>query len=147
MARILIIDDEESVRLAIRQMVEWAGHEAVEAANGERGVALQRENPADLIIADMIMPGKHGVDVVVELMRAYPEVPIIAISGGTWRDNVDYLPIARKLGVRLVLDKPFEMSRLLRAVCECLAADTPAGRVSQRHPGRDRASAVPDPRS
>lgn len=130
MALILIIDDEESVRLAIREMVESAGHQAVEAANGEQGIALQKESPADLVITDMIMPGKHGVDVIVELMRACPEVPIIAISGGRWRDNVDYLPIARKLGVRHIIDKPFEMSHLLEAVSECLAAGTPAGDAS-----------------
>lgn len=132
MARILIIDDEDSVRLAIRQMVEWAGHQAVEAATGEQGVALQRESPADLIITDMIMPGKHGIDVIVELMRASPEVPVIAVSGGKWRNNVDYLPIAQKLGVRHVLDKPFEMSQLLRAVSECLAAKTSIGQESPR---------------
>ena len=124
MARILIIDDEELVRHVMRRMVEWAGHEAVEAQNGEQGVALQNENPADLIIIDMIMPGRHGIDVIVELKRAHPDVSIVAMSGGKWGYNVDYLPIARKLGVRMVMDKPFEMSELLRVVRDCLTAPT-----------------------
>ena len=120
MARILIIDDEATVRLAIRQMVEWAGHEAVEAENGEQGVALQRESPTDLVIADMIMPERHGIDAVAEIMRNDPDVPVIAISGGAMMGNTDYLPIARKLGVRRILDKPFEMSQLLTAIRDCL---------------------------
>lgn len=120
MARILIIDDEATVRLAIRQMVEWAGHEAVEAENGEQGVALQRENPTDLVIADMIMPERHGIDAVAEIMRNDPDVPVIAISGGAMMGHADYLPIARKLGVRHILDKPFEMSQLLTAIRDCL---------------------------
>ena len=125
MARILIIDDEASVRLAIRRMLEWAGHEVLEAENGEQGVIMHRENPADLVISDMIMPGKHGIEVIGELRRAYRDISIIAISGGKWRNNVDYLPIARKLGVSHVLDKPFEMSELLNAVRESLATGTP----------------------
>ena len=75
MARILIIDDDESVRLAMRKMVERAGHEAVEAENGKQGVALQKASPADLVISDMIMPEKHGIDAVAEIMRNDPEVP------------------------------------------------------------------------
>ena len=114
MARILIIDDEESVLLSLQRMVEWAGHEVVVATDGAQGLALQRENPAELIITDMIMPGRHGLDVIAELRRTHPDVSIVTISGGKWRNNVDYLPLARKLGVRMVMDKPFDMSELLR---------------------------------
>ena len=125
MARILIIDDHLSLRLAIRQFVEWAGHEAVEAENGEQGIALQRENPADLVICDMIMPEKHGIDTVVEIMRIDPKVPVIAISGGAMLGHLDYLPIARKLGVRRIIDKPFGMSQMLAAISDCLEETPP----------------------
>ena len=125
MARILIIDDEVTVRLAIRKMVEWAGHEAVEAENGAQGVALQRESQADLVISDMIMPDKHGIDAVAEIMRMDPQVPVIAISGGAMLGNTDYLPIARRLGVRRILDKPFGMSQLLAAIRDCLDENPP----------------------
>ena len=125
MARILIIDDEVLIRLDIRQMVEQAGHEAVEAESGEHGVALQSESPADFVICDMIMPDKHGIEAISEIMLNDPDVPVIAISGGAMLGNTDYLPIARRLGVRRILDKPFGMSQLLAAIRDCLDENPP----------------------
>lgn len=82
MARILLIDDEEDLRSLLRQMLMQAGHEVFDAANGEDGLKLYRATPADLIITDILMPGKGGLDLLVELHRDYPQARVIAISGG-----------------------------------------------------------------
>ena len=82
MARILIIDDEEKFRKMLRQMLERAGHEVVEAPDGKEGVKLYREKLTDLIITDIFMPEKEGIQTIKELKRDFPEAKIIAISGG-----------------------------------------------------------------
>ena len=121
MARILIIDDEELVRLTLRDMLEQAGHDVVEAVNGEEGINLHRQNPADLIITDIIMPEKEGIETIMELRGDNSEVKIIAISGGGRMGDIDYLKFARHLGVQHVLAKPFGMNELQEAVLASLS--------------------------
>ena len=82
MARILIIDDEDDLRATLRQMLEQDGHEVSEAANGAHGLELYEKDSPDLIITDVIMPKKEGVETIIALHRSAPNLPIIAISGG-----------------------------------------------------------------
>ena len=119
MARILIIDDEEVVRMAIRKMMELAGYEIAEASDGEEGVRLYRQAPADLIITDIQMPRKNGVKVIQELRHDFPEVKIIAVTGHA----PEALSVARQLGVNHTFTKPFRMHELLEAVEELLEED------------------------
>lgn len=121
MARILIIDDEDELRSMLRQMLEQAGHEVAEAVNGAEGIALYERDAHDLIITDIIMPEKEGVETIIALRRTAPELPIIAISGGGRLDATDFLTMAKKLGARHTLTKPFRRDQLLEAVGECLA--------------------------
>ncbi len=122
-ARILIIDDDDELRSMLRQMLEQAGHEVTEAVNGAQGIQLYQQDRPDLIITDIIMPEKEGVETIIALRRADPDLPIIAISGGGRLDATDFLTMARKLGARRTLSKPFRRDQLFEAVGECLAED------------------------
>ncbi len=123
MARILIIDDEDELRSMLHQMLEQAGHEVTEAVNGAEGIQLYEQGRPDLIITDIIMPEKEGVETIIALRRADPDLPIIAISGGGRLDATDFLTMTKKLGARRTLSKPFRRDQLLEAVGECLAED------------------------
>ena len=116
MPRILIIDDEEQVRAVFKEMLERSGYEVFEAANGKEGLRLQREKSADLIITDIVRPEKEGLETIVELLREFPEVKIIAVSGGGRIGPALYLDVARKLGAACTLDKPVDLEKLLQAV-------------------------------
>jgi CheY-like chemotaxis protein len=81
MARILVIEDETDIRGVYRRLLEQAEHEVIEARDGDLGVKLHRKNPTDLIITDIIMPEKDGIETITEIRRDFPRVKIIAISG------------------------------------------------------------------
>src|SRR3989442_12400990 len=121
MTRILIIDDEAPVRDLLRQMLEKEGYEVVEAREGDIGIRLFCENPADLIITDILMPEKEGIETILELRKVFPQVKIIAISGGGRMRNLDGLPVAKAFGAVCTLAKPFERKELLEAVRAVLA--------------------------
>ena len=121
MARILLIDDEEIARYAVRQVLETGGHEVTEAENGNEGIALQKAQPFDLIVTDIIMPEKEGVETIIELKRDYPALPVIAISGGGRIRNQDFLALAKRYGADEFLAKPFSEEELLQCVDACLA--------------------------
>jgi DNA-binding NtrC family response regulator len=114
MATILIIDDEESVRLLLLSALRAAGHEVVETANGREGLALYRRKPTDLIITDIAMPEMNGLDMILELTRYFLDVKVIAISGlGREKNGLD---VAKLIGARRTMQKPFSMLQLLDAV-------------------------------
>ena len=114
MASILIIDDEESVRALLRSVLETAGYEVVEAANGRQGLERYRQRRADLVITDIAMPELNGLDMILELMHEFLHVKVIAISGVGGEQSV--LDAAKLLGARQTFQKPFGMPELLRAV-------------------------------
>lgn len=120
MARILVIDDEQLARFTMREILESAGHEVEEAKNGAQGIACQKSQPFDVVITDIIMPEKEGVQTIIELRRDYPTLPIIAISGGGRTRNLDFLKIAERYGAKRILAKPFSEEELLDAVGTCL---------------------------
>ena len=124
MARILIIDDDDALRGVIAQNLEYAGHTVVQAADGRQGVDLFHTTPLDLVLTDLVMPGKEGVETIIEIHREKPELPIIAMSGGMPRSNM-YLDIAAKLGARRALAKPFTPQDLIKAINEVLAEPPP----------------------
>ncbi len=121
MAHILVIDDEEMARFTVRDMLEAAGHQVIEAINGDEGVALQHVHAFDLVITDMIMPKKEGVETVIELKQANPDQKIIAISGGGRTRNMDFLQMAEQFGADRILAKPFTEDELLESVDTCLS--------------------------
>ena len=121
MARILIIDDEAMIRNLLTQMFEREGHEAVAASSGKSGLKIQREHPADLIITDIIMPEKEGLETIMELRRDFPDVKIIAMSGGGKIKSESYLQMAKTLGAIKSIAKPFQRNELLKTVQELLS--------------------------
>lgn len=121
MSRILIIDDEQPIRTLLRMLFEREDHEVVEAQNGNDGLSLYREHPADLVITDLIMPEKEGIETIMDLRREFPDAKIIAISGGGDIGVAnDYLPIAKAMGVERIFSKPLGLTEMLDAVREVL---------------------------
>lgn len=114
MATILIIDDEESIRVLLRSALEGAGHEVTEAVNGRDGIELYRQRPINLIITDILMPQMNGLDMLLELTREFLNAKVIAISGAEEDRNV--LDVAKLLGARQTFKKPFSTADLLSAV-------------------------------
>ena len=104
----------------LRQMLEREGYEIMDAPGGKEGLKLYRENPIDLIITDIIMPDKEGIEIIMVLRRQFPDVKIIAISGGGRLDPEQYLRIAKSLGVQYTLAKPVEREELFKAVRDLL---------------------------
>lgn len=116
MARILIIDDEAPVRNMLRQMLEKEGYEVAEAEDGKVGMRRYAEHPPDLVITDILMPEKEGIETILALRKADPGVKIIAISGGGRTGRLDVLPVAKAFGALRTLAKPFTRDELLGAV-------------------------------
>jgi|GEM_PF-106762 len=121
MARILVIDDEPSVRDLLNSMLSNEGYEVMEAANGEMAIKLLHERPADLVVTDLIMPEKEGIETIMDLRRDFPDVKIIAMSGGGIIEAQDYLGMALGMGAHRVFEKPFRVADMLNAVRELLA--------------------------
>ena len=121
MAKILLIDDDEPVRLVTRRFLEGAGHDVTEARNGREGVDLYHSGPVDLVITDMIMPEQEGVETVRKLLDESPRLKIIAISGGGRAHFTGFLGVAKALGAKHTLEKPYTRDQLLEAVDRVLA--------------------------
>ena len=120
MARILIIDDEPQIRSMLKLMLEREGYEVVEAPDGVEGIEVYRQNPADLIITDLIMPNKDGIGMIIDLKKEFPDVNIIAMSGGGLNKPDGYLKGAKKLGAACTLTKPIDREEMLKAVNDIL---------------------------
>jgi CheY-like chemotaxis protein len=120
MKRILVIDDDVQVRQMLKQTLERAGYEVVDAADGAQGIRLYRDEPTDLIITDILMPEKEGIETIMELKRDFPDVKIIAISGGGRVDPGTYLETARQCGTDRTFTKPFDRAELLEAIQQLL---------------------------
>ena len=120
MKRILIIDDEEKVLNVLCSALTRAGFAVIKAFNGKEGMKLHREDPVDLIITDLIMPEKEGIETIRELTAKFPNTKIIAISGGGHIGPEHYLNMAKMFGAQRTLAKPFRRDELVRTVEELL---------------------------
>jgi len=116
--RILVIEDDDSVRKLIRRILEGAGYTVLEAPDGVQGVQVYREQHPDLVLTDIFMPGKEGLETILELGLLDPEVRIIAVSGGGNMGILNPLPMAAKLGALRTLSKPFSGKELVDLVEE-----------------------------
>jgi DNA-binding response OmpR family regulator len=116
MAKIIVLDDEPSILLMIKKMLEKEGHEVNVALNGIEGMELFEKNRPDMVITDIIMPGKEGLETILELRKKYPELKIIAISGGGRIGPQGYLPSAKYLGADMVFQKPLVQKEFIMAI-------------------------------
>jgi DNA-binding response OmpR family regulator len=102
-------------------MLRAEGYQVSVANDGKQGIKLQREQPASLLITDIFMPNKEGVETIRDFREEFPTVPIIAMSGGGRpRSRAGGLFTAKELGAEMILQKPFEMKDLLRSVAAAL---------------------------
>jgi len=120
MPRILIVEDDENVRQFICRILKNEGYEVVETENGNVGIRMYREQPFDLVITDLFMPDKEGLEIITELKHNYPDAKIIAMSGGGQVLASDYLIIAKSLGALTTISKPFTINDFLTTVKNAL---------------------------
>lgn len=118
--RILIIDDDSEVRSLLRRTLSQAGLDVLTAATGDEGTRLCRQHRVDLVIVDMVMPEKDGLETLMEIRRGSPKARIIAISGAPRTNVMDPLSVALKLGAIASLAKPFTPNEFLDYVTGCL---------------------------
>ena len=120
MAKILIIDDNEEIRSLLRQVFQATGHEVAQAADGDEGLRSCRAQRMDVVITDIVMPNKEGLETIMELRREFPGVKIVAMSGGARSMAMNFLPTAKKLGADFTIAKPFAVAEMLALVDEAL---------------------------
>jgi len=121
MGRILVIEDDEIMNSMIVQLLSEAGYEAVGSENGSRGLALLETRPFDLIITDIIMPEKEGLETIFAIRKRNKSLPIIAVSGGGKLGPEHYLHLAKHFGAEFTFQKPFQNELFLNAVRRCIA--------------------------
>lgn len=126
MATILIIDDDDAVRDFLIEAIEQAGHEVISADGGVTGLNRFAECHPDMVLTDIIMPDRDGLEVITEIRAADPDARIIAMSGGALRTSAVFcLDAAMELGAMAVLKKPFRLAQLIDVVEGCLQSPEP----------------------
>jgi DNA-binding response OmpR family regulator len=126
MTRVIIIDDEEDIRIVLKEIFVRAGFDVEVASDGAEGMNLIRETGADLVITDIIMPGVDGVQTAYDIRMEFPSTKIIVMSGGGNTAALDYEPSAisttsylasaEAVGADMTITKPFDREELIRAV-------------------------------
>lgn len=118
--RVLIIEDDPAVRAILYEVLAGAGYRVVEAADGKEGLRLFETQAPGLVVTDMLMPEKDGIETIVAIRRKAPDVGIVAISGGGRARNMGFLDFSKTVGATEVLAKPFSREQLLDAVHRAL---------------------------
>jgi len=116
MASILLVDDDEQLRPMLKMVLERAGHVVNEAGNGKEALVSYGRQQTELVVTDLVMPDKEGLETIMELRRTYPDLKIIAMSGGGRTGAANYLELAVKFGANHILNKPFSNQELLDGV-------------------------------
>jgi DNA-binding response OmpR family regulator len=120
---VLVVEDDVQVRTMLRMILEDAGYRVREASDGYQAIGLHRSCPADLVVTDILMPEKEGFETIMELRTEWPELQIIAITGGGSNDPQSYLELAKKIGAARAFRKPVDQETLLAAVRELVETD------------------------
>lgn len=116
--KVLVIDDERIVRDIVQRWLEREGFRVDVAENGRIGIQMQRDEPADVVICDLIMPEQEGMETISQFRKEFPSVGVIAISGGGQIDPSAYLNVAGQLGAWKMFTKPLPMEKLVKAIRE-----------------------------
>jgi CheY-like chemotaxis protein len=124
-AKILVVDDEPGIRDLLCLMLESAGFEAIPAEGGVEAPKVLAEQAVDLVITDLLMPERDGLEFITEIRKKYPEIKIIAMSGGGHIARDSYLMIAKNFGAHALLEKPFSQASVLKAINSVLSPDAP----------------------
>jgi len=118
---ILVADDDEAVRTATAQILQDEGYEVATARDGRELLHAYRKCEADVVLCDLFMPGKDGIQAIGELLKDFPHAKIIAMSGGGYNGTLNVLQMAQHLGAKKILAKPFRRSALLELIGQVLA--------------------------
>ncbi|MDA0709380.1 MAG: response regulator [bacterium] len=121
MARILIIDDDKQIRVALRHLLQSNGHVVEEAINGEEGLASFQSQPADLVLLDILMPGISGLEVIGKLQEHTANVSIVTLSSAHKVGRANLLSASVLLGAVRSLQKPYDPVHLIGVIDELLA--------------------------
>lgn len=119
MSKILVIEDDSSFRSVLTQMLQKAGYEVKSAEDGNQALEICEGYKPDLVLTDIVMPDKEGLETIQELLEHNPGLLIVAMSGGGKYGPDSYLPLAKKLGAKACLQKPFMRNELLTTI-ECI---------------------------
>lgn len=120
MQKILVVDDEESILKLVTDALEDT-YEVFACDTVSKAETIAKENPIDLLVTDLVMPEKNGIDMIMAFKKTHPNMEIMAISGGGGiKGRFDYLPIAKLVGAKVTLEKPFSVSQLRSHVKELL---------------------------
>ena len=119
--RILVVDDNADLRSTIQALLQADGFDVAVAGDGQAALASHQSRPADVVITDLFMPDKDGIETIVELRKLSPGLKIVAISGWTSTQGSDYLRVAREIGAAVTLQKPFDPQELSRVVRQLAA--------------------------
>lgn len=122
MPGVLLIEDSEAYRTLLTEVLTNAGFVVHATANGRRVAEMLASRPIDLVITDLVMPERDGIEIMTDLRYSHPRLPVIAISGDVPLNTELYLTIAEKLGASRVLAKPFKMDQLVVAARDAIAA-------------------------
>ena len=114
--RVLVVDDSADIRGMLQAQLEMEGFDVATAPDGARALALLGRQRADLIITDLFMPDKDGIETILEIREKYPAVQIVAMSGWDSRQGSDYLKVAREIGAVRTVKKPFELTDIVKIV-------------------------------
>ncbi len=116
MTRILVVDDDEPLRKVVFLSLRLMGHDVIEASNGRAALKLCEIEPPEIVLTDLVMPEKEGLETIRELRCTHPDVKIIAMSGGGRNNAQNYLDIALRMGAVCTLQKPFSHEQLAAAI-------------------------------
>ncbi|MBI3568177.1 MAG: response regulator [Gemmatimonadetes bacterium] len=120
MARILLVDDETAVRQLFADVLEIDAHAVTQAGDGNGALAALEHGAFDLVVTDLVMPDKEGIETIIEMRKRWPTLPVVAMSGGGRGSAADYLELAAQLGAVATLQKPFATQVLLDTVRKVL---------------------------
>lgn len=130
MARVMVVDDEQIVREILRRMLERDSHLVIEAESGESALVLNREECADVVVADLLMPEMDGLELISQLRVESPETRVVAMSGAAFERRQRFLNEAAQMGTTATLAKPFTSKEVRAAVKKALAEGTCRGEPS-----------------
>jgi YesN/AraC family two-component response regulator len=135
MANILLVEDEPLVSETLASAMKSKGHVVVTAGNGVEGLKRFAEQRFDLVVTDIIMPDKEGIEMILEMRRHKPDTRIIAISGGGRTGNVEFLKMAGSLGAMATLKKPIRLAEFLSVLNDCLGRPNGAPKTASGQAG------------
>jgi YesN/AraC family two-component response regulator len=123
--KILLVDDDRIARMKLKRWLQELNCEVIEASDGNEGIDRYRDHRPDLVITDIIMPQKDGIQMMLELQRDYPDLNIFVISGVGEKEPGEYLPQLQNMGVTRTFVKPIDKDNLLASVVECFPGAKP----------------------